>query len=227
MSRTLTIPARPEPIAIDPAQTAVVVVDMQNAYCSKGGYFDLFGMDISGAAAVIKAINTVLPPSRAAGMPVVYFQMGWDRDLVEAGGPSSPNYHKANALRLMRQRPELRGTLLTRGTWDYAIVDDLKPQPQDYIVQKPRYSGFSGTNLDNYLRHHGIRNLVLTGIATNVCVESTLRDAFFLEYFPILIADCTHQAGPPEIQKAVLFTVETFLGWVTTSREYVEALRSA
>ncbi|PYO01266.1 MAG: pyrimidine utilization protein B, partial [Candidatus Rokuibacteriota bacterium] len=129
MSRTLSIPARPEPVPIEPARTAVLVVDMQNAFASKGGYLDLFGVDVSGAPAVIARTREVLVASRQAGMTVVFLQMGWTPDQRDAGGESSPNWHKANALRLMRRRPELEGKLMIQGTWDYALVDELKPEP--------------------------------------------------------------------------------------------------
>src|SRR5438874_12633906 len=79
MSRTLSIPARPEPLPIEPARTAVLVVDMQNAFASKGGYLDLFGVDVSGAPAVIARTREVLVASRQAGMTVVFLQMGWTR----------------------------------------------------------------------------------------------------------------------------------------------------
>jgi ureidoacrylate peracid hydrolase len=224
MSRSFRVPARPEPFELDPARTALVVVDMQNAYLSKGGYYDVFGVDISGAPELIKRVNAVVAASRGAGVPVVFFQNGFAPDLHDAGGPDSPNWYKSNALRLMRERTALRGTLLTKGGWDYALQDDIRPEPQDVIVQKPRYSGFWGTNLDMILRARGIRRLVFTGIASNVCVESSLRDAFFLEYFPLLVADASLQAGPPAVHEAVLYNVETFFGWVTTTDQYVNAL---
>lgn len=123
---------------------------------------------------------------------MIYFQNGWDEDYVEAGGPGSPNWHKSNALKTMRARPELAGTLLAKGTWDYALVDELAPQPGDIVIPKSRYSGFLNTNIDSVLRSRGIRTLVFTGIATNVCVESSLRDAFHLEYFGIVLEDATH-----------------------------------
>ena len=94
-------------------------------------------------------------------------------------------------------------------------------------MQKPRYSGFWNTNLDMLLRTRGIRHLVFTGIASNVCVESTLRDAFFLEYFPVLVADASLQAGSQWVHEAVLHNVRTFFGWVTTTDEYVAALQGA
>jgi len=219
-ARFLTLPARPEPIEIDALKTAVIVIDMQNAYASRGGYLDLAGFDISGAARVIANTRGVLDVARRAGVPVIYFQNGWDPDYVEAGGPGSPNFHKSNALKTMRARPELHGTLLARGTWDYEIVDDLKPQPGDIVLHKTRYSGFFNSQLDSVLRSRGISNLVFVGIATNVCVESTLRDGFFLEYFGIVLEDATHQAGPEFVQQAALYNIETFFGWVSSVADF-------
>ena len=149
-------------------------------------------------------------------MQVIFLQNGWDNGYVEAGGPGSPNWHKSNALKTMRKRPELAGTLLAKGGWDYALVDELAPRPGDILVPKPRYSGFFNSQLDSTLRARGIRNLVFTGIATNVCVESTLRDGFHLEYFGVVLADATHQAGPEFAQQAALYNIETFFGWVSS-----------
>ena len=221
--RLVTLPARPEPIRVDADATALIVVDMQNAYASPGGYLDLAGFDISGAAKVIEQTVKVIATARAARIPVIYFQNGWDPDYVEAGGPGSPNWHKSNALKTMRARPELQGKLLARGGWDYELVEALAPKEGDIVVPKPRYSGFFHTQLDGLLRARGIRNLVFTGIATNVCVESTLRDGFFLEYFGILLEDATHQAGPDFVQRAAIYNVETFFGWVSTVADFCGA----
>jgi len=218
--------AEPEPILLRPAETALIIVDMQNAYASPGGYLDLAGFDISGAAPAIEKIREAADAARAAGMPVIFFQNGWDPDYVEAGGPGSPNWHKSHALKTMRRRPELQGKLLARGGWDYELVQALPPQPGDIVVRKPRYSAFFNTNLDSLLRARGIRSLVFTGIATNVCVESTLRDGFFLEYFGIVLHDATHQAGPDFIQKATLYNVEKFFGWVSSVEEFRNALKA-
>ena len=217
---TIMLPARPEPIPVSVSQTAVIVIDMQNAYASPGGYLDLAGFDISGADRVIRNTRGVLEVARAAGMPVIYFQNGWDADYVEAGGPGSPNFHKSNALKTMRQRPELAGTLLAKGTWDYELVEELKPQPGDIVLHKTRYSGFFNSQLDSTLRSRGIRNIVVVGIATNVCVESTLRDGFFLEYFGIVLEDATHQAGPEFLQQAAIYNIEKFFGWVSSVADF-------
>ena len=106
-----------------PAETALIVVDMQNAYASPGGYLDIAGFDIAGAAPAIDKIAEAVAAARAAGMPVIFFQNGWDADYVEAGGPGSPNWRKSNALKTMRERPELQGKLLAKGGWDYALVE--------------------------------------------------------------------------------------------------------
>ena len=188
-----------------PSETALIVVDMQNAYASSGGYIDIQGFDVSGARHVIEQILRVIATARALGSPIIFFQNGWDPARHEAGTPNSPNWWKSNALKLMRADPKLDGTLITRGTWDYELVAELKPAPEDIVLNKTRYSGFWGTPLDAMLRARRIRNLLFVGIATNVCLESTLRDAYFLEYFPILIEDAALHAGPPEMQTATVF----------------------
>jgi ureidoacrylate peracid hydrolase len=217
---TLELPARPEPLNLNPAETALVVVDMQNAYATPGGYLDKAGFDVSRTGPVIAQIHKALQAARAAGLPIIFFQNGWDPAYVEAGGPGSPNWHKSNALKTMRARPELHGQLLSKGGWDYALVDALKPQEGDIVIAKTRYSGFFNSTFDSTLRSRGIRNLVFTGIATNVCVESTLRDGFHLEYFGIVLADATHQAGPEFAQQAALYNIETFFGWVSSVDEF-------
>ena len=221
---TVVLPARPEPIRLSPADTAVVVIDMQNAYASPGGYVDLAGFDIAGAAGVIGRIGRVLDTARAAGMPVVFLQNGWDADYVEAGTPASPNWHKSNALRTMRARPDLAGRLLARGGWDYELVDALAPRPGDIRVGKTRYSAFFNSQLDSILRARGVRTLVFVGIASNVCVESTLRDGFHLEYFGVMLEDATHHLGPDFVRAATVYNVEKFFGWVSTVADFCGAV---
>lgn len=218
------IQAEPEAIAIKPSETALIVVDMQNAYTTIEGYLDLAGFDVSATAPVVKNINSAIELSRKAGIQVVFLQNGWDPQYVEAGGEGSPNWHKSNALKTMRKNPELEGRFLAKGGWDYALVDELTPQEGDWVIPKTRYSGFFNTNLDSMLRARGIRNLVFTGIATNVCVESTLRDGFHLEYFGIALSDATYPAGPASAQDAALKNISTFFGWVASLEDYQNAL---
>lgn len=221
------LPAMPEPLSIRFNETALIVVDMQNAYASKNGYLDKAGFDVSSTGPVIESTAKAIAAARKVGMPIVFFQNGWDVKYTEAGGPGSPNWYKSNALKTMRKQPELMGTLLAKGTWDYEMVEELTPQEGDIVIPKTRYSGFYNTNLDSMLRSRGVRNLVFTGIATNVCVESTLRDGFFLEYFGVVLADATHQAGSETIQDASLFNIATFFGWVSNVDDFCQTIDKA
>ncbi|MBN9011521.1 MAG: isochorismatase family protein [Rhizobiales bacterium] len=218
--------AKPEDITIDLAACAVIVVDMQNAYLSKGGYLDLAGFDRDGAEDVVIAMRHLLADARSADVPIIYLQNGWDPAYREAGGADSPNQMKSNALRLMRRRPELAGTLLAKGGWDYELRDEIAMQDGDILVQKSRYSGFVNTPLDSILRSRGIKYLLVAGVATNVCVETTIRDAFGLEYHAVLVTDCCHQAGPAYLQDATIYNVETFFGWTCSSRDIANVLRA-
>ena len=221
--RVLT--AQPESIQLAPEQTALIVIDMQNAYTSIGGYLDLAGFDVSKTKPVVANIKKAIDAAHATGIQVIYFQNGWDDQYVEAGGLGSPNFHKSNALKTMRKNPELQGKLLSKGGWDFALIDELVPAEQDIVIEKPRYSGFFNTALDSILRARGIRNLVFVGIATNVCVESTLRDGFFLEYFGVALDDACYQAGPKEAHNAAMFNIKTFFGWVSDTAAFVDTFQ--
>ena len=221
----LALEARPEPVCIVPAQTAIIVVDMQNAFASAGGMFDLAGFDISGAAPAIEANKRLLAIARKAGMTVVYLQMSYRPDLGDAGDISSPNYHKELGMVLMRQRPELRGKLLIDNSWDWQIVDALRPEPADHIIRKSRYSGFCNTGLEAYLRSRKIRHLLFTGVATNVCVDATARDAYMLEFWPVLLEDAMNHSGPDFNRQSTLWNFENAFGWITSTDMVVEALR--
>jgi len=223
----VVIPADPEPVSLDLDRTALLVVDMQNAFASPGGMLDLAGIDVASARDAVANARLVCDAARSAGVSVIYLTIGYPADGSTAGGPDSPNPQKELSLCLMRERPELSGRLLTFGTWDFQIVDELAPEPTDMVIVKSRYSGFHGTNLDSVLRSRGIRNLLFVGIASNVCVESTIRDAYFNEYWPVMIADATMPAGSAEIQLATLYNVSKFFGWVTNAEDVATALRSA
>ena len=123
----------------------------------------------------------------------------------------------------MRKVPDLAGQLLSRGSWDYELVDALTPHPGDIRLHKTRYSAFFNSQLDSTLRARGIRNLVFVGIATNVCVESTLRDGFHLEYFGVMLEDATHHLGPAAMQEAAVYNIEKFFGWVSTVADFCGA----
>lgn len=216
--------SRPQPIEIEAETTAVIVVDMQNAFASTGGMFDLAGLDISGAAPAVAATAELVAGARAAGVEVIYLQMGFRPDLSDAGDIDSPAYHKELALRLMRDRPGLAGKLLITGSWDWQIVEALTPQPGELVVHKARYDGFTRTGLQQHLNERGIRTLLLAGIAANICVESTGRHAFFEEFWPVLVEDAVNHAGPDFNRQATIWAFENVFGWVTDTATVVAAL---
>lgn len=223
----ISLNTRPEPVTIVPERTAVIVVDMQNAFVSKGGMFDLAGVDISNALSVIDSNQRLLKCCRQAGVQVVYLQMSYRPDLSDAGDVQSPNYHKELGIMTMRKRPDLGGKLLVDGTWDWRIVDALSPEPNDWVVRKSRYSGFCGTDLEQRLRKANIQHLLFTGVATNVCVESTARAAFFAEFWPILIEDAVNHSGPDFNRQAAVWNFENVFGWVTDTNHVIAALEAA
>jgi ureidoacrylate peracid hydrolase len=223
----VAIQAEPEPIEIDFSKTAVIVVDMQNAFVSRGGYWDLAGWDISSIQKIIKPCQKIISTAREKGIKVIYLQMGCSPDLSDIGGQDSPNRRKSRGLALIGQHPDLKDKLYIYGSWGADIIEELAPEPDDIVIRKQKYDGFIGTNLDIILRTYAVKYLVFIGTATNICVESTLRHAFFLEYFPILIADAVSQLGPGITHEATIFNVQSIFGWVTTSAKLLNAIRLA
>jgi ureidoacrylate peracid hydrolase len=218
----VTIEARPDAVTLDPRRTAVLVVDMQNDFASPGGMFERAGIDVRPAAAAIDSTRSLLAAARDAGMAIVYLQMEYEPDLSDAGDETAPNRIKHRPLGLDA------GNALIRDTWGTAIVDDLAPEPGDLLVSKQRYSGFFNTDLDGELQRRGITHLLVAGLTTSVCVESTVRDAMFRDYSCIVLEDCTAEpigADAPRTNKdASLLVVETLFGWVANTAAILEAL---
>ena len=227
----LLVQARPHPLPISPGQTAVIVVDMQNDFGAEGGMFARAGIDISGIRAAVEPTARVLAAARRAGLPVVYLKMGFGPDLSDAGGPGAPNLVRHLGLGVGEEitAPDGRASrVLIRDTWNTDILPELAPEPGDHIVPKHRYSGFFETDLDAILRQLDVATLVFTGCTTSVCVESTLRDAFFRDYRCLLLADCAAEpigSGLPRgNHEASLLLIELMFGWVSDSAALVQTL---
>jgi ureidoacrylate peracid hydrolase len=224
----VVVPAEPEPISLNTERTALIVVDMQNAFAKKGGMLDVLGaFSEARATPVIVNNKKIIEVFRRMEIPVIFLRMTYGPELSEAGSPDSPNYWKQSGLVAMRQHPEWKGRFLTINTWDWEIIDELKPITGEIIINKSRYSGFVNTELDDFLKARDIKHIVFIGIATNVCVESTLRDAYFHEYFPVLVSDACNNTGPDFIQEATIWNVASVFGWVTTTENLIKALDSS
>jgi ureidoacrylate peracid hydrolase len=224
----IEVPARPEPFAMDARRAAVLVIDMQNDFGSPGGMFDRAGIDISGIGAAVGMTARVLAAARAAGVPVIYLTMEHAPNLDDAGPVDGPHRRKHELLNVGAAVDAPDGTeggILVRGTWNTRIVDALAPEPGDHVVPKHRYSGFFETELDALLRRLDVRQVVVTGCTTSVCVESTVRDATFRDYSCLVLADCTAEPiGNGENHRASLRTIETLFGWVAESDALIAAI---
>ena len=232
--RIVRIDARPVPLAISIARTAVIVVDMQNDFGTKGGMFDLAGIDISGIRKAIAPTARVLTSARQSGVKIVYLKMAFRPDLSDLGAPDSPNRlrHQLFGVGKSNRAPDGRDSrILIRDTWDTDILDELKPQADDVLIYKHRFSGFYQTDLDATLGKLGIKHLIITGCTTSVCVEATVRDAMFRDYSCVLLEDCMSQpalghSSPGSHHEASLVLAEVFFGWVSNSDQFIKALQS-
>jgi ureidoacrylate peracid hydrolase len=225
------VDARPHPLPIDPRQTAVIVVDMQNDFGSAGGMFARAGIDISRIQDAVAPTARVLDAARAAGMPIIYLKMEFASDLANAGGPDAPNRVRHLAIGVGEAITAPNGQdsrILIEDTWNTAILDELAPQPGDHVVSKHRFSGFFETNLDAVLQSLDVTTLVFTGCTTSVCVESTLRDAYYRDYRCLLLSDCTAEpighGLPRGNYEASLLLIELMFGWVSESATFIQAL---
>ncbi|MER8480650.1 cysteine hydrolase [Mesorhizobium sp. M1163] len=228
----LEIDARPQPVSIDPAKTAVLVVDMQNDFGSKGGMFDRAGIDISGIQRAVRPTASVIAAARKSRLPVIYLKMGYHPDLSDLGTSDAPN--RLRHLQIfgvgenMTAPDSSESRILIRDTWGTDIVNDLRPEAGDVVLYKTRFSGFYETELDAVLKTAGVKHLIVTGCTTSVCVESTIRDAFFRDYHCILLTDCTSEPiasdAPRSNHDASITLVQILFGWTSTSDHFLRAI---
>ena len=223
--------ALPSGFALDTERAAVLVIDMQNDFSAPTGMFARAGIDIAPIRAAVEPIARVLADARQAEMPVVYLKMGYRPDLTDLGAPGSPNRERHLAFGVgseMRAPDGRRSRVLIRDCWGTEIVDALEPEPGDLALWKTRFSGFHATDLDATLRGRGVSQLLVTGCTTSVCVESTIRDAMFLDYSCLLLADCCAEPIGADLPRtnhdASLLAIQTLFGWVSSSAELLRAL---
>lgn len=230
--RIVTLDAKPEPISVDTAKTAVIVVDMQNDFGSEGGMFQRAGLDISGIQAAVPPTKKVLTAARKEDIPVIYLKMAFKADLSDAGAPDSVNFVRhTNFLNVGKKIKAPNGKesrILIRDTWNTDIVDALAPEKGDWQIYKTRFSGFYKTELDDVLKEKQIKYLIFTGCTTNICVDSTIRDAMFRDYLSVLLTDCTAEPLGNNFARtnheAAILSVQALLGWTSDSNIFIKSL---
>lgn len=228
-----TIAARPSPVAVDPKQCAVIVVDMQNDFGSKGGMFDRAGIDITPIMRAVAPTARVLAAARRADIPVIYLQMQHRADLADMGAADSPHRQRHARMAVGETITAPDGTksrILVANSWGADFVPDLTPAATDLIVPKHRFSGFFETPLHTILQGMNTKHLIFTGCTTSICVESTIRDAMYRDYHCILLEDCTAEpigAGNSRSNHdASLLSIEILFGWVSDSDKFITAVAS-
>ena len=167
---------------VAPQHTALLVVDMQNDYCSVGGASDRNGRDLSMIAAILPTTRRLIEAARAAGIPVVWAKYTLGPGSTGLSGPE-----------MLRRGHNFAGADATiKGTWGHEVTADLPYQPdEDIVIEKRRVSCFVGTDMDMLLRARGIKTLVVAGVVTQTCVETTVRDALCYDYYVAVAGDCT------------------------------------
>lgn len=179
-----------------PERTALFVIDMQNAFCSPKGSFTRMGADMGMCIAAIPGCRQLIESARAVSVPVFYFAGDFRPDFTDGG----VIFHE-----IVGKVSETGATVT--GTWDAEIVADLAPQERDYMIYKSRFSGFYGTRLEPILSSMRIENIVFCGVTTNICVETTVRDAAQRNYRCFVARDAVGEVDP-EMHKAGLRAME-------------------
>jgi nicotinamidase-related amidase len=212
-----------------PENTALVVVDMQSDFCGEGGYIALLGYDISLTRACIGPIQRVLAAARRRGHLVIHTREGHRPDLSDLPANKrwrSRNHDDGKKGGIGIGDPGPRGRVLVRGEPGWDIIPELAPLPGEPIVDKPGKGSFYATDLELLLRTRGIANLVLTGITTDVCVHTTMREANDRGFECLLLADCcgATDTGNHEAALKMVKMQNGVFGAISTSAAFIEAI---
>lgn len=226
--RPMLVRAEPEAVTLDLARTALVVIDMQNDFCERQGWFGAKGIDVRPMRKPIPVLKKVLPAWRAAGAQTVWLNWGIRPDLANLS-PTIRFKGKRSAedIGYGEPLPTRDSRALVQGDWGAAVIDALAVHESDLLVHKHRLSGFWDNELDSLLRQRGITTLVFAGINTDRCVFATLQDAAFLGYDCLLLADACGTPSPAYVTRAIHFLVQQLHGFVIGSDALLPALADA
>lgn len=205
---------------VDPTATALAIVDMQNDCCAVGGSADLAGADLSMYRDITPRIAALADACRRAGVPVIHVRI----HTLPDGRSDSPAWIRFRMRANKNYDPSNEGiwNFTLEGSWGAGFIDELQPQPGDLVVTKFRSSAFANTNLDLLLRSNGIRTLMVAGCTTEGCVESTVRDACFYDYFPLVVRDCVG-SDVPALHEASMLVMSAYRADVADSAEIMAA----
>ena len=194
-------------INIEANKTALIVVDMQKGFIEKGAFLEL-----EAARNMIPTLQKLISVCRENAIPIVYTRMSHQFIKSTVYPELWPDHFNKDG-----------SAILVPGSREFELVDELELTDEDLIVDKDRYSAFFGTKLDIILKEKGIQNVIITGLASNVCCESTARDAFFLNYRVIFLDDCNATLND-EMHRGAVENIKLVFGYVLNSQELIEKI---
>jgi nicotinamidase-related amidase len=221
----LPVPAEPYPFAFEPEACALLIIDMQRDFLEPGGFGEALGNDVSLLRRTIAPIHRVLEAVREAGLAVIHTREGHRADLADL--PPAKLKRGNPALRIGDQAA--MGRLLVRGEPGHDIIPELYPRAGEPVIDKPGKGAFYATDLDAILKHRGIRQLIVCGVTTEVCVNTTVREANDRGFDCLVLEDCVGSYFP-DFQEMGLKMIKAqggIFGWVGQSEAVIAALRAA
>ncbi len=221
----VTIEAEPAAVTVDLDRTALIIIDMQRDFLEPGGFGEALGNDVSCLAAAVEPCRAILEAGRRCGLLVIHTREGHRPDLSDV----PPAKMERGAPKLRIGAPGPMGRILVRGEPGHDIIDLLYPVAGEPVVDKPGKGAFYQTELELMLRNRGIENLLVCGVTTEVCVNTTVREANDRGYRCVVLGDCCASYFPSlhEAGLAMIKAQGGIFGWVSTSRYAISALGSA
>src|SRR5947207_12217432 len=219
----MTIPAEPGAVGVDLGKMALLIIDMQRDFLEPGGFGAALGNDVTRLRAAVAPCREVLAAARRAGMLVIHTREGHRADLSDA--PPLKVDRGDPALRIGAPGP--MGRILIRGEPGHDIIPELYPLAGEPVIDKPGKGAFYATDLDALLRNYGIQHLLVCGVTTEVCINTTVREANDRGYRCVVLADCCASYFPQfhEIGLAMIKAQGAIFGWVSDSKAALAALR--
>lgn len=217
-----TVKAEPYAFGFDPKTTALVIIDMQRDFVDPGGFGEALGNDVSLLRKAIAPTKRVLAAARKAGFFIVHTREGHRPDLSDL----QPSKKARGKLKTCIGDKGPMGRILVRGEYGHDIIDELKPKAGEPVLDKPGKGAFYATDFDAILQHRGMKQLVVCGVTTEVCVQTTVREANDRGYDCLVLEDCVASYFP-EFQTMALSMIKAqggIFGWVGQSKDFIAAI---